>query len=136
MSELPYNPSKYNYRELAHLLEAVEAGIRHTLDSLASDGQPPKEILHSAYLSRMESEVPQDTIRLYLAMQQAWADDLRRHIERYRWVEMPVPTPPFMQSSANQENHENGKPKEEPRRRRKRAKDPTRPPSGGDGGAS
>lgn len=131
-----YNPPKPSYRELAHLLECVEAGIRRTLADHASDGAPPKEILHSPYLSRMESEVPQDTVRTYLEMQQAWADDIRRRLERFRWIETSMPKPPFMTSSEDQENNENGKPKEEPRRRRRRAKDPTKPPSNGGDGAS
>jgi hypothetical protein len=137
MSETPqYSPSNYSYRELAHLLECVEAGIRRTLGDLTSDGAPPKEILHSPYLSRMESEVSQDTVRTYLEMQQAWADDIRRRLERFRWIETSMPKPPFMTSSEDQENKENGKPKEEPRRRRRRAKDAAKPPTDGGDGAS
>ena len=133
---LPFDLSKYSYRELAYFLEQFDDIVRYKLGSHVSDGVPPKEVLHTPYMSRQESEVPQDNVRAFLEFQQACGDAIRRQMEKYRWVEAATtPRSPFTFGD-DQENRENGKPKEEPRRKRRRAKDPTKPPSDGGGGPS
>jgi hypothetical protein len=137
MSDHPKRLDDYTYRELAFEREIAEAVIRHLIENHMGDGAPPKQVLHTPYLSRMESEVDQLALHRYLQKQQAWVDELARRMEKYHWMVSPVePRPPFME--INQESQENGKPKEEPRRgrRRQREKDAPKPSEGGGGSVS
>lgn len=124
--------SKLSYRELAHQFAISEEIVRHLMADCASDGNPPKRVLHSDYLARQESEVPQDSIRYGIQVQLEIQDQIRQRMEHFKWVESPTPKLYIVGSKTDPEKTTNGKEQEGQRgRRRRNKKDP--PPTSGNG---